>query len=142
MPYNMFIFLWLWKKNYIFLLHYHFNSFLQVNFNWGKIYSKGFPNFNTCLHLFFINITLSQCTTFNIHLHVLLHLLSFQTSFIHDTTHAICQFSWGVFLLSNNPSFFLGLHLPKLQKPQNKIKQTFLPTLENKYGTIMRKQKQ
>jgi hypothetical protein len=28
--------------------------------------------------------------------------------------------------------FFRGFHLPKLQKPQNKIKQTFLPTPKNK----------
>jgi hypothetical protein len=28
--------------------------------------------------------------------------------------------------------FFSGLHLPKLQKPQNKIKQNFLPTPKNK----------
>jgi hypothetical protein len=44
-------------------------------------------------------------------------------------------------LFSSSPCFFLGLHLPKLQKPQNKIKQTFLLTLENKKGITMKKTK-
>jgi hypothetical protein len=30
-----------------------------------------------------------------------------------------------LFLFSNSHYYFLNLHLPKLQKPQNKIKQTF-----------------
>jgi hypothetical protein len=42
---------------------------------------------------------------------------------------------------SISPYFFSGLHLPKLQKPQNKIKQSFLPTLKIKQGAMVKKNK-
>ncbi len=111
------------------MFHYHFSSFFQVNFNCDKICYRGFFNINTHLHLLIINITLNHapfstltCTCFCI----------FHPSFTSFTSHAICQFRWGLPLFSNSPCFFSGLHLPKLQKPQIKVKQTFLPTLENK----------
>ncbi len=100
--------------NYNFLLLYHVNSFLQLNFYSKNIYfCRCFPAINTSLHLLLNIFTWSQCKCifntslhllFNIHtqsqcmriLNISLHLLSNHPNFcifIHHTSNTICRFS-------------------------------------------------
>ncbi len=75
-------------KNYKFLLLYHVNSPLQVNFNFTNICSNiGFPNLDISLHSLLDIPVWSQC---NHILYLLSNHPNLYTSFFHNTSNATC----------------------------------------------------
>jgi hypothetical protein len=78
---------------------------------------------------------------------MLLHLPSLQTSFIHDTSHVICQFSLCL-LFSRNPCFFqVGIyqsckhHKTKFKKFLTNIKKQIGSNSEGEKKTLKEKKR-